>query len=143
MMPSRNRRPCPRDRRPLVFTPIADRPTIDDGLPGSCHPRYLESTDPICPGWTSEESSRLLPVSGLPLPALARSPLPTCYTAEEHPGGDYDLVTIFDVLHDLGDPVGASAHVLSSLSDGSTFMLVEPLAGDSAQENLHPLGQIY
>ncbi len=64
-------------------------------------------------------------------------------TAKEYPGGDYDLVTIFDALHDMGDPVGASAHILSSLSDGGTFMLVEPLAGDSVEENLHALGQIY
>ena len=63
--------------------------------------------------------------------------------AKEFPGGSYDLVTIFDALHDMGDPVGAAAHVLSSLSDGGTFMVVEPFAGDSLEENLHPLGQIY
>ena len=40
-------------------------------------------------------------------------------TAKEFPGGGYDLVTIFDALHDMGDPVGASAHVLESLADGS------------------------
>lgn len=64
-------------------------------------------------------------------------------TAKEFPGSAYDLVTIFDALHDMGDPVGASAHILNSLSDGGTFMLVEPFAGDSLAENLNPLGQIY
>ena len=63
--------------------------------------------------------------------------------AKEYPGEGYDLVTIFDALHDMGDPVGASAHILKSLADGGTFMLVEPSAGDSLEENLHPLGQIY
>ena len=47
------------------------------------------------------------------------------------------------IMADMGDPVGASAHILSSLSDGGTFMLVEPLAGDTLEENMHPLGQIY
>jgi hypothetical protein len=64
-------------------------------------------------------------------------------TAKEYPGKDYDFVAIFDALHDMGDPVGASKHIASSLSDGGTFMLVEPFAGDSLEENIHPLGQIY
>ncbi|MBD9355984.1 class I SAM-dependent methyltransferase [Methylomonas albis] len=64
-------------------------------------------------------------------------------TAKEYPGKNYDLVTIFDALHDMGDPVGAASHVASTLAEGGTFMLVEPFAGDSLEENLHPLGQIY
>lgn len=64
-------------------------------------------------------------------------------TAKEYPGADYDLVTIFDALHDMGDPVGASKHIVNSLSDDGTFMLVEPFAGDSLEENINPLGQIY
>ncbi len=64
-------------------------------------------------------------------------------TAKEYPGKKYDLVTIFDALHDMGDPVGAAAHVRSTLADGGTLMLVEPRAADSLEENLHPLGQIY
>lgn len=64
-------------------------------------------------------------------------------TAKEYPGEGYDLVAIFDALHDMGDPVGASKHIVNSLSDDGTFMLVEPFAGDSLEENLHPLGQIY
>ncbi len=64
-------------------------------------------------------------------------------TAKEYPGMNFDLVTIFDALHDMGDPVGAAEHILRSLSNGGTFMLVEPSAGDSMEENMHPLGQIY
>ena len=64
-------------------------------------------------------------------------------TAKEYPGSGYDLVAIFDALHDMGDPVGASSHILSSLKDDGSFMLVEPAAGDALEDNLHPLGQIY
>lgn len=64
-------------------------------------------------------------------------------SAKDYPGERYDLVTIFDALHDMGDPVGASAHVRKSLADGGTFMLVEPASGDCLEDNLHPLGQIY
>jgi SAM-dependent methyltransferase len=64
-------------------------------------------------------------------------------TAKEYPGKNYDLVTIFDALHDMGDPVGAAQHIASTLARDGTLMLVEPFAGDSLEENLHPLGQIY
>jgi len=64
-------------------------------------------------------------------------------TSKAYPGSDYDLVTIFDALHDMGDPVGACGHILDSLKDDGTFMLTEPAAGDSLKENLHPLGQIF
>jgi hypothetical protein len=63
--------------------------------------------------------------------------------AKEYPGDGYHLVAIFDALHDMGDPVGACKHVASTLAEGGTFMLVEPFAGDSLEENMHPLGQIY
>lgn len=64
-------------------------------------------------------------------------------TAKTYPGKHYDLVTIFDALHDMGDPVGAARHVADTLAPDGTLMLVEPFAGDSLEENLHPLGQIY
>lgn len=64
-------------------------------------------------------------------------------TAKEYPGGDYDLVAIFDALHDMGDPVGACRHIADTLADGGTFMLVEPYAEDTLEQNSHPLGQIY
>ena len=64
-------------------------------------------------------------------------------TAKEYPGTGYDLVAIFDALHDMGDPVGACKHILSSLADDGTLMLVEPAAGDALEDNLHPLGAVY
>ncbi len=64
-------------------------------------------------------------------------------TAQEYPGEGFDFACIFDALHDMGDPVGAAAHIKKTLKPDGTFMLVEPLAGDSVAENLHPLGAIY
>jgi len=64
-------------------------------------------------------------------------------TAKAFPGSDYDLVCIFDALHDMGDPVGAAAHIRSTLKDGGSFMVVEPLAGDRLTDNLHLLGKIF
>lgn len=57
--------------------------------------------------------------------------------------GRYDLVTFFDCLHDMGDPVGAATHVRESLSPDGTWMLVEPYANDRLRDNLNPVGRIY
>ena len=54
------------------------------------------------------------------------------------PGAGYDLVTMFDCLHDMGDPVGAAAHVRGSLGEDATWMVVEPNAGDRLEDNLNP-----
>lgn len=59
------------------------------------------------------------------------------------PGDDYDLVCIFDALHDMGDPVGAARHIRKTLKPGGTFMVVEPMAGDSLAANLNVLSGIY
>jgi len=63
--------------------------------------------------------------------------------AQEIPGSGFDLVTIFDALHDMGDPVGAARRVREGLKDDGTFMVVEPMAGDSLQENMNPVGRVY
>jgi len=63
--------------------------------------------------------------------------------AKEFPGRDYDLVTIFDCLHDMGDPVGAATHVRQSLSKDGTWMIVEPFANDELKDNLNPVGRVY
>ncbi len=64
-------------------------------------------------------------------------------TAQDYPGDGFDFACIFDALHDMGDPVGAAKHVRESLKEDGTFMLVEPMAGDSMAENMNPLGQIF
>ena len=58
-------------------------------------------------------------------------------------GGTYDLVCFFDCLHDMGDPVGACAHVLEQLTPGGTLMLIEPFAADDVADNLTPVGAAY
>jgi len=63
--------------------------------------------------------------------------------AKEFPGKDYDFVAVFDCLHDMGDPVGAAAHVLKSLAKDGTWMIVEPFAGDQLKDNLNPVGRVY
>ncbi|MBP2150312.1 class I SAM-dependent methyltransferase [Xanthobacter flavus] len=63
--------------------------------------------------------------------------------AQDFEGRDYDLVTLFDALHDMGDPVGATTHIRSVLKGDGTLMLVEPAAGDSLAENLNPVGRVY
>jgi SAM-dependent methyltransferase len=63
--------------------------------------------------------------------------------AKEYPGKDYDFVTVFDCLHDMGDPVGAAAHVRKSLAKDGTWMIVEPFANDQLKDNLNPVGRVY
>ncbi|MGE0260315.1 MAG: class I SAM-dependent methyltransferase [Alphaproteobacteria bacterium] len=63
--------------------------------------------------------------------------------AKEYPGRDFDLVTFFDCLHDMGDPAGAAAHVRQSLKPDGTWMIVEPMAGDRLEDNLNPVGRLY
>jgi 2-polyprenyl-3-methyl-5-hydroxy-6-metoxy-1,4-benzoquinol methylase len=64
-------------------------------------------------------------------------------TAKEYPGKDYDFVTFFDCLHDMGDPKGAAAHVRETLKPNGTWMIVEPFAGDRVEENLNPVGRAF
>jgi ubiquinone/menaquinone biosynthesis C-methylase UbiE len=61
----------------------------------------------------------------------------------EYGGDGYDLVTMFDCLHDMGDPVGAARHVHRSLAPDGTWLLVEPAAGDRVEDNLNPVGRAY
>ena len=63
--------------------------------------------------------------------------------AAAYSGSEYDLVTMFDCLHDMGDPVGASRHVHSTLKPDGTWMIVEPNAGDRVEDNLNPVGRAY
>src|SRR6516225_10575688 len=57
--------------------------------------------------------------------------------------GRYDFITTFDALHDMGDPVGAATHARESLEPNGTWMIVEPFAGNSLEENLNPVGRVY
>jgi len=59
------------------------------------------------------------------------------------PGEGFDLVTMFDCLHDMGDPVGAAQQVRRILAPDGTWMIVEPMAGDRVEDNLNPVGRAF
>jgi 2-polyprenyl-3-methyl-5-hydroxy-6-metoxy-1,4-benzoquinol methylase len=63
--------------------------------------------------------------------------------AQSFPGTGYDLVAVFDSLHDMGDPVGAAKHVKQALAPDGTWLIVEPIAGDKVEDNLNPVGRAY
>jgi ubiquinone/menaquinone biosynthesis C-methylase UbiE len=63
--------------------------------------------------------------------------------AQDFVGSGFDLVTMFDALHDMGDPAGAASHARKALKPDGTLMLVEPMAGDTLAENLNPVGRVY
>lgn len=63
--------------------------------------------------------------------------------AQDFPGNEYDLVTMFDCLHDMGDPVSAATHVHASVKPDGAWLIVEPFANDALEENLNPVGRIY
>jgi len=63
--------------------------------------------------------------------------------AKKFPGRNYDFVAFFDCLHDMGDPIGAAAHVRQSLAKDGTWMIVEPFANDQLKDNLNPVGRVY
>jgi SAM-dependent methyltransferase len=64
-------------------------------------------------------------------------------SAQTFNGGPYDLVTSFDCLHDMGDPIGAARHIREMLAPDGTWMVVEPYAGSSVSDNLNPVGRVY
>jgi ubiquinone/menaquinone biosynthesis C-methylase UbiE len=63
--------------------------------------------------------------------------------AQTFSGTDYDLVTTFDCLHDMGDPLAAAGHIRQALAPDGTWMIVEPYAGDSVADNVNPVGRVY
>jgi len=63
--------------------------------------------------------------------------------AAAFPGTGYDLIAMFDCLHDMGDPVGAAKHVRQALAPDGTWLIVEPIAGDKVEQNLNPVGRAY
>ena len=63
--------------------------------------------------------------------------------AADYPGTGYDLVAIFDALHDMPDPLAAARHIRESLKPDGTFLLVEPFANDRVEDNINPVGRLY
>ena len=63
--------------------------------------------------------------------------------ADAFTGTGYDLVCMFDALHDMGDPVGVAAHIRQALGEDGTWLLVEPAAGDTLEDNLNVVGRVF
>lgn len=63
--------------------------------------------------------------------------------AKEITQRNFDLVTMYDCLHDMGDPRGCAAHVKQMLKPDGTWMIVEPIAGDRPEQNMNPVGRLY
>ena len=64
-------------------------------------------------------------------------------SAQDFPGSGYDLICIFDALHDMGDPPGAARHIREALAPDGTWLLVEPMSGDGLADNVNPVGRIF
>lgn len=63
--------------------------------------------------------------------------------AQDFAGRDFDLITCFDCLHDMGDSKTAAVHIRKALNKGGTWMVVEPMAGDTLEDNINPIGRMY
>ena len=55
----------------------------------------------------------------------------------------FDLITMYDCLHDMGDPAGCAGHMRRILAPSGTWMIVEPIAGNNPAENFNPVGRLY
>ena len=64
-------------------------------------------------------------------------------TADAIPAGPYDLVCFFDCLHDMGDPSGAARRAAKVLAEGGSALIVEPMAGNSVEENINIVGRTF
>ena len=63
--------------------------------------------------------------------------------ANNFPGKDYDMVSFFDCLHDMGDPVGAARRACETLARDGSALIVEPMAGNTVEENFNIIGRTF
>ena len=64
-------------------------------------------------------------------------------SAQTLPDGQFDLVTFFDCLHDMGDPVGACRRAAEVLNADGKALIVEPMAGNNVEENFNIIGRTF
>jgi SAM-dependent methyltransferase len=64
-------------------------------------------------------------------------------TAKDIAEQGFDLITMYDCLHDMGDPRGCAGHMRRILAPGGSWMIVEPIAGDAPEQNMNPVGRLY
>ncbi len=63
--------------------------------------------------------------------------------AKDIPTDGFDLICFFDCLHDMGDPHGATRRAFEALAPGGSCMIVEPMAGNSVEENFNIVGRTF
>jgi SAM-dependent methyltransferase len=63
--------------------------------------------------------------------------------ANSFPDNQYDLICFFDCLHDMGDPHGALKRAFETLADDGSVLIVEPMAGNTVEENFNPVGRTF
>jgi SAM-dependent methyltransferase len=54
----------------------------------------------------------------------------------------FGLITSFDVIHDLADPLAGLRRIREALADDGLFLMMEPNAGSDLKENLSPYGAL-
>jgi len=64
-------------------------------------------------------------------------------SAQTVPDNQYDLISFFDCLHDMGDPVGACKRAAQVLAPDGSVLIVEPMAGNTVEENFNPIGRTF
>jgi 2-polyprenyl-3-methyl-5-hydroxy-6-metoxy-1,4-benzoquinol methylase len=64
-------------------------------------------------------------------------------SAQDFPGEGYDLICVFDALHDMGDPASALRRCRQAIADDGTVLLVEPMAAGTVADSVNPLGRIF
>ncbi len=63
--------------------------------------------------------------------------------ASELPDEQYDMVSFFDCLHDMGDPTGACKRACEVLNADGSALIVEPMAGNTIEENFNIIGRTF
>jgi len=61
----------------------------------------------------------------------------------EKPGGQFDLVTICDCLHDLAAPLETLREIHRLLKRDGTLFIVEPKAADRLEDNRNPVATMF
>lgn len=64
-------------------------------------------------------------------------------SGKDVPDEKFDVVAVFDCLHDMGDPVGVARRIREVMKEDGTFMIVEPFANDDLADNLNPVGRMF
>ena len=96
-----------------------------------------------CWAATTTRSPSSSPASARPTPGSRTGSASRPRARRTSAGSGYDLVATFDCLHDMGDPLGAARHIRQALADDGTWLIVEPMAGDTVADNLNPVGRVY